>query len=101
MAKLVLSSHCQRIINAGQADKGLDPRRLDDLRSLLQECNFPSDTERSRCFDQIGRILSLVQPIVSDEDGFAKLCSLARIHWIKVRCRPCLGSSGRRERRRL
>ena len=93
MSKLVLSSHCQRIINAGQADKGLSPTRLDDLRSLLQGCNFPSETERSQCFDRVERILSLVQPIVSYEGGFAKLCALARMHWIRVRCRPCLGGS--------
>lgn len=82
MAKLILSSYCQRIINAKDARLGhvLQPTRLVDLQGSLAKLAGG----QSLFIKQLARRLKDVQPILLDRHGFEVICKEVQIQWVKV-----------------
>ena len=86
MAKVLLSSYCQRIMNAKdkRLHNALNPERLVDLNGVLDKCHFDSPDHHRRVVSQLNRALKTLQPILLDRDGFAKICAEVQLHWLKV-----------------
>ena len=82
MAKLILSSYCQRMINAKDKRLGdaLQPTRLVDLQGRLHELAGG----QSLFIKQLNRRLKDVQPILLDRHGFEVICKEVQLHWVKV-----------------
>ena len=83
MVSLILTSYCQRIINAKE-DTRLDPRKLSDPNALLDACEWDTPADRRRLDALLRRTLKDVRPIAHDRHGFETICNEIQLHWVKV-----------------
>jgi len=50
----------------------------------MHQCYFESTSERERCTGQLHATLRKIKATAADADGFAKICDVIQLRWIKV-----------------
>mmetsp|Transcript_24046 Transcript_24046/g.59669 ORF Transcript_24046/g.59669 Transcript_24046/m.59669 type:complete len:605 (-) Transcript_24046:72-1886(-) len=105
MVKLILSSYCQRIINAKEPSNKdvmdpkkratlmlnlrtikdvLDPKKLADVQGLLDERAFKSPAERRSIIASMNETFRYIKPIKTDQHGFNLICEIVQVRWLKI-----------------